>query len=121
MKWQVRSSNRMLILGIIFIIAGFGLMTFFFKFMPFSPSEKLTMWLSALLIMLVFGLGLFSIIVVKTKEVAATFMVLFVWSLVFLVPVPKGCEDFLWGGSLLLLCATVVCYVKYKESKKKKA
>ncbi|MCK4481805.1 hypothetical protein KAU55_01160 [Candidatus Bathyarchaeota archaeon] len=121
MTWQVRSSNKMLILGIVFFIAGFVLMTIFFKLVPFSPSDRPIIWLWTVLAMLTFGLGLFSIIAVKTKDALATLLVLLVWSFVFLIPVPEGYEDYVWGGSLVFLCVTTMLYVKYKEFKKKKA
>lgn len=120
MVWQVRSSNKMLILGLIFIIAGFALMTAFFKFVPFSSSDRLTGWLWAVLIMLVFGLGFFSIIVVKIRDALATLLALFLWSLILLVPVPLGYEEVYYGGSVAFLGIMLVLYVKYKEYKKKK-
>lgn len=118
MTWQVRTSDKMLVLGTILLIAGFALIAFFLNLLaPFS--NRLTLWLCALLIMPFFGLGLFSILAVKLKEIATAFMIIFLWSLVFLVPVPEGYEEIYYGGSLSLLGGIMVLYVKYKDSKKK--
>ncbi len=120
MAWHIRASNKMLTLGVIFITAGFFLMPDFLILIPFSPSDKLTIWIRAVLIISIFELGLFSIVIVKMKEAIAALLALFFWSLIFLIPIPEGSEDYVWGGSMLLLMAALVAYAKRKESRNKK-
>jgi len=87
---------------------------------PFSPSDRLTGWLWAVLIMLVFGLGFFSIIVVKIRVALATLLAVFIWSLILLVPVPQGYEEIYYGGSVAFLGIVLILYVKYKGEKEVK-
>lgn len=118
MTWKVKPSNKMLILGTILIIVGFGFMTLFSTFMSFSLN-RLTMWLYVVLIGLVFELGLFSIFVVKTKEVVRALLASFIWSCILLIPVPQGYEEPIYGGSLIFLVAIMILYDKYKSREKK--
>lgn len=116
MNWRVRSSNMMLIAGLAFIVAGFVEMNFFFSM--FSPSARIVMWLWAVLIMITFGLGFFSIIDVKVGGALAALAALFCYSLVFLVPVPAGYEETYYGGVGVLIMAVLAIHVKLKQSKK---
>jgi hypothetical protein len=110
----------MLVLGIVFFIIGLALMALFPTFMTFSP-DRFVILLYVLLMALPFGLGLFSIIVVKKRDVVTAFIAFFIWSLVLLVPVPQGYGEPIYGGSLILMVGTILLIDKYKKSKKKDA
>jgi len=118
MTWQVRSSNKMLILGVVFFIIGFAFLAFFPNFMSLSP-DRVAIWLYALLTAAPFGLGLFSIIIVKVKDAIIAMAFVFGYSLILLVPVPQGYEETYYGGVAILIMAILVIRVKLKESKDK--
>jgi len=118
MAWKVRSSNRMLILGTILIIIGFILIALFPTFLSFSPSSRLAGWFWAILIMLSFELGIFSILVIRTKGIVKALALSLIWSLVVLIPVPSGYEEPVYGGSLILLVALAIFYDKRKNLQK---
>jgi hypothetical protein len=120
MTWQVRRSNKMLILGVILIIGSFALMTFFLEYVPFFPSDRFTIWLYTLLVVLIFELGFFSILAIKIKQIVAVSLFIFIWSLVFFVPVPQGYEEPIYGGSGILLIAIIILFSEYRKSRKKK-
>jgi hypothetical protein len=119
MAWKVRSSNKMLILGMVFFGIGFTLITLFPTFMSFYPSNRIVGWSWAILVSIFFELGLFSIIVVKIRDAIITMTALFIWSLVVLVPVPQGYEEPIYGGALILMVATMILYSKYKSKNNK--
>jgi len=120
MTWQVRSSNKMLILGIVFIIIFFVIMLLFPNFMSLSPN-MVGIWLYTLLMVFALELGFFSIFVVKIKQAIAAFLVIFLWSLGFLVlpTPPEGYGEAEYGGWAILLMIIVVFYAKRQKSKKK--
>jgi small neutral amino acid transporter SnatA (MarC family) len=108
----------MLVLGIVFFIAGFALLAFFPSFMSSSPN-KVAGWLYALLTATPFGLGLFSIIKVKAKEAIIAMILVYGWSVILLIPVPNGYEEPIYGGFLVFLVAIMMLYNKSRGSKKK--
>jgi len=118
MKWEVRASNRMLISGVIFIIAGFVLLALFPAYASFYPDRPM-LWLYAICTGLIFELGLFAIIKVKIRGVVTALLVSFCWSFVLLVPVPQGYEEPVYGVSLILLVAAMIFYDKHRNSQKK--
>jgi hypothetical protein len=65
-------------------------------------------------------LGLFSIFVVKVKQAIASFLVLVLWSLGFLIlpTPPEGFAEAEYGGWFLVLFPAVFFYAKLTESKK---
>lgn len=118
MMWKVRSSNVMLIVGMTLIVTSFILVVFFFKYISFNPADRLAMWLTIIFIVLVFELGFFSVLAVKIKEAVEVFVAIFIWSLVFFVPVPAGYEEVCYGGWGILLLTIIALYAKLKERKR---
>jgi len=111
----------MVILGVVFIIIFFIILSLFPYVMSFSPSF-LEFWVYLLLILFVLELGFFSIFEVKIKQAIVVFLVISLWSLGFFVlpTPPEGYGEVEQGGWFLLLCLAVYVYAKIFEPKKKK-
>jgi hypothetical protein len=111
-------SPRM-ILSVVLVAAGFLIITVFFNFVPFSTSNRLTLWLWAMAAALTFGLAIFIILGLSIKKsVGAIIFVLF-WSLIFFFPVPSSFQELIWAVWLFLLILIIAAYAKYQKSTRK--
>ena len=120
-KWPSPKSNRRVALGLTLIVAGFIWIVYFFEFMPFSPSYRLTGWIGAIIASLLLFSGLCIGFNAKPKGAIAGFLVFIVWSLgLVLLPVPGGYAEVVFGSWAILGMIIVITYAKYQESRKKK-
>lgn len=109
------------ILALIFIIAGFSVLIFFFAFIPFSPSDMLTIWLWSLLPSSMFGIAILILLNVRleVKKVAGGIIFILLYSLIFFVPLPFEIRELVWGAWLLFLFLLIWGYKKYQDTKRK--
>jgi hypothetical protein len=115
-KWPAPKSNVRIVLGLTFFIGGFIWVVCFFKFIPFSPLDRLTGWLGAITAGLLFFLGICIGFSAKPKGAIAGFVIFVAWSLgLILLPVPEGYGEAVLGGWFLVLCAMVALYEKFRK------
>lgn len=120
-EWYAPKSNIRIILSLVSFAAAFIFMTWFFKYAPFSPSNKLMGWLGAVTTCFLLFLGFYIGFSIGTKKAIAAFSVFLIWSLgLIFLPVPEGYAEAVYGGWAILLMAIIALYAKYEESKKKK-
>lgn len=116
MIWKVRSSNKMLVLGLALIITGFTLGSMFPFFLSLSSFNR--MWSLLLIISIAFSfeLGLSCILVIKARELAGAFIATLAYAfLIFFIPVPHGYEEPIYAGLLFLIAGTLVLLDKHKK------
>jgi len=123
-KWYKPKSHIRIFLGLLLIIAGFAWLTFFYNYIsiiyPRTTPDILIGWFGALVTSFLFFLAICVGFSVKTKKTVVAALVLFIWSLGFLVlPVPEGYAEAVYGSWALLGMVAVGLYAKYEESKKK--
>jgi len=120
-EWYAPKSNVRIALCLVLIIAGFAWILVFFKFVSFSPQDRLTGWLGAIIAGFFFFWAFCIGFSVKTKKILVGTLVCFSWSMGFLIiPVPEGYAETVYGSWAIVLIAIVAIYAKYKESRKKK-
>ena len=115
MNRQIKRSK--LILTFIFIIAGFSVITLFFKLIPFSPSDKFTIWLWSVLAASMFAFAMSIILNLNIKKTMAGIVFMLCYSLIFFVPFPLNLGDLVFPAGLLLLVLLMWIYKKHKEAK----
>ena len=120
-EWYKTRGAVGIILGLAFFIAGFVWLWYFFEYELFSPSDRFSIWLGAVIAGLLFFSGFCVSFKVQAKKSVMFTLMFLGYSLIFFVPVPSGYEEFYYGGFAVLLMAIVAFYAKYEESKKKKA
>jgi hypothetical protein len=115
MNWRIKRSK--LIMSFIFIIAGFSVMTTFFYFVPFSPSDKFTIWLWSVLATSMFAFAMSIILNFNIKKTMAGIVFMLCYSLIFFVPFPLNLGELIWPAGLLLLVLLMWIYKKTQRSK----
>jgi hypothetical protein len=119
-KWPAPKSNTRIALGLTFIIAGFVWAIYFFAFIPFSPSDRLTGWFGAITASILLFLGLCIGFGAKPKEVIVGSLVIVAWSLgLILLPAPEGYTEAVFGSWAILGMIIIIIYAKYEKSRKK--
>lgn len=120
-EWYKPTSTLRVVLGIVFIIAAFVFMIYYFNFIPFSTSNMLTVWLGAIVTCFLFLLGFYVGLDISTKKVLVAALVLSIWSMGLLIlPVPEGYGEAVYGCWAVLLMIIMILFAKYQEAKKKK-
>ena len=121
-EWYAPKSNTRIILSLISFVAAFVFMAWFFKCVPFSPSNKFTMWLGAVATAFLFFLGFYVGFNIKKKKVIGGFSAFLIWSLGLLfLPVPEGYTEAVYGSWAILFMAIIALHAKHQESKKRKS
>lgn len=118
-EWLKPKSNIQIILGLIFIIAGFVWMGCFFSFRLFSPSDRFSIWRGVVITSLLFFSGFCIGFKIPIKQSLIVALIFLGYSFVFFIPVPSGYEEVYYGGLWVLIMIMLVLYAKLKESKKK--
>jgi hypothetical protein len=119
--WHAPKSNTRIILSLISFAAAFIFMAWFFKYAPFSPSDRLVGWLGAITTCFLFFSGFYIGFSIKTKKAIVGFLAFLIWSLGLLfLPVPEGYAEAVYGSWAILFMAAVALYAKYEESRKRK-
>lgn len=117
-EWYKTRGGIGIVLGLVFFVAGFIWMWCFFQFELFSPSNRLSIWLGAVIAGLLFFTGFCVSFKVQLKKSVMFALIFLGYSLVFL-SVPSGYEEVYYGGFAILIMAILVLYAKLKKSEKK--
>lgn len=105
--------------SIVFIVAGFIILTIFFYFIPFSIEDRFTIWLWMILAGSMFGLAIFTVLGFKIKKALGVMVFVIFWSLIYFAPIPTDIQELVWAVWLFLLVSLLWVHKKYKESKRK--
>jgi hypothetical protein len=107
------------VLSIAFIVAGFIVLTIFFYFIPFSPTDKFTIWLWMILAGSMFGLAIFTVLGFESKKALGVIAFVIFWSLIYFAPIPTDFQELVWAAWLFFLVFMLWVHKKYKESRRK--
>ena len=116
MKWKKSIKT---IAGAMFIIVGFFILTIFFHFIPFSPTDKLTIWVWIMLAVSMFGLGVSIFLGFNIKKAIVVLAFVVFWTLIFLIPFPGSVQELIWAVWLFFPFYLLYIYKKYQESRRK--
>jgi hypothetical protein len=118
MKWKKAVKT---IFGVMFVIIGFFILTTFFYFIPFSPADKLTVWVWIMLAVSMFGFGVSIFLRLDVKKTIGVLAFVILWTLIFFAPIPSSVQELVWAVWLFFPFYVLYIWRKYQESKRKQA
>ena len=107
------------VLSAVFIVAGFIILTIFFYFIPFSSTDKFTIWFWMILAGSMFGLAIFLVLGFGVKKALWVMAFVVFWSLIYFAPIPTNIQELVWAAWLFFLVSLLWVHKKYKESRRK--